>query len=101
MTLGELIEALEHLPGEQTFKWGFSHPHSFRGYYEQLAFEPKDNTTVMEMLEDARKANGSTYTGWKGGEFRMGLGTPVWLATDGCSGCELTEDVLHMLASVE
>ena len=33
MTLGELIKRLEALPQDMILQHGFSHPHSYRGYY--------------------------------------------------------------------
>ena len=53
MTLGELIKALEAAPQDAVCEAGFSDPHSFRGFYEQLAFGRRDNTKVSDMLADA------------------------------------------------
>lgn len=83
MTLGELIAFLEKRDPEQKVPLGFGNPHSYRGYYDELAFEIQADTTVGEMLEAAREALGTTYTGWKGGDFTMGEYTPVWLAEEG------------------
>jgi len=41
---------------------------------------------VSDMLVAARRAVGSTYQGWKGGEFTMTLETRVWIAIEGSSG---------------
>ncbi|MFC9490722.1 hypothetical protein ACFTZM_32240, partial [Streptomyces hydrogenans] len=65
MPLGELITALEAADPDLVLPDGFTHPHSYRGYYHELAFEPAHNATVGEMLADARSALGTTYTGWK------------------------------------
>ena len=86
MTLGELIAALEKLDPDLVVPFGFHHPHSYRGYYDQLAFEPRENVTVGSMLADAREALGTTYEGWKGGDYTMSEWTDVWLAQEGSTG---------------
>jgi hypothetical protein len=86
MTLGELIKRLEKVDPKQEVKMGFSNPHSYRGYYDELAFEPQEDTTVGEMLDWAKSAVGATYTGYKGGEYTMSEWTEVWLATYGQGG---------------
>lgn len=86
MTLGELITALEAADAEQIIPNGFDTPHSYRGYYNELAFEPATDITVAEMLEAARSALGETYEGWKGGQYKMTAHTDCWLAEEGCLG---------------
>ncbi|WP_394436206.1 hypothetical protein [Streptomyces sp. SGAir0957] len=83
MELGELITALEAADPTLVCKRGFNNPHSYRGYYHELAFEPAHNITVGEMLAAARSAVGATYTGWKGGEFTMDRYSDVWLSEEG------------------
>ena len=94
MLLGTLIEILKRADQSAIVPHGFANPHSYRGYYERLAFEPADGVTVASMLLAATEANGSSYGGWKGGDFRMHEDTPVHLATEGCTGAELTESWL-------
>lgn len=86
MELGDLIKALETVDPALAVPHGFGSPHSYRGFYDELAFEPVDNTTAGAMLEAARSAVGHTYGGWKGGEFTMKEWTDCWLAVEGCSG---------------
>ena len=86
MTLDQLIAALEAAPLYLRVPLGFSSPHSYRGYYTDLAFEPQEDTTVGQMLVCAKSALGQTYHGWKGGEYTMEEHTDVWLAEYGCSG---------------
>jgi hypothetical protein len=74
--LGELIEALEKLPEDRVLAVGFDKPHSYRGYYNGLAFEPARNIPVKKMLEAARSAPGNWYQGYKGGTYYMDAGTP-------------------------
>ncbi len=54
MNLIELIEFLEKQNQDIVVPMGFSNPHSYRGNYIDLAFEPKENVTVREMLKDAQ-----------------------------------------------
>lgn len=86
MTLGDLIQALEAADPNRLCPLGFRNPHSYRGYYDELAFEPRRDVLVSDMLSDARSAVGATYCGWKGGEYKMDLFTPVWLAVGGECG---------------
>lgn len=83
LNLGELIAALEAEDPTRTLPLGFANPHSYRGYYDQLAFEPAENVTVGSMLEAARSALGTTYQGWKGGDYEMSAWTECWLAFEG------------------
>jgi len=94
MTLGELIKRLESADPTQVVRWGFGDPHSYRGYYEQLAFEPKENVTVASMLADAKSALGRTFCGYKGGDYVMDEWTSVWIANYGESGGEGIGDIL-------
>lgn len=89
MTLGELIEELEKYPSNQVVAMGFSDPHSYRGDYSNLAFEPIENTTVGEMLSEAKDALGSRFEGYKGGEFKMTEYTDVYIAYYSHCGEEL------------
>ena len=86
MTLRELIDFLTDKDADIVAKIGFANPHSYRGYYDELAFEPAENVTVGKMLESAKKALGTTYCGWKGGDFKMEEYTDVWLAVEGRCG---------------
>lgn len=98
MTLGELIaaleEALETADPEMVVPVGFANPHSYRGYYDELAFEPVAGVTVGSMLACAKGALGSMYQGWKGGEYVMGEHTNVWLSKEGAWSGESIGPVL-------
>ncbi len=83
MTLGALIDALKMLPEDAEISWDFGgHPgpaNSYRGYYEQLAFEPDGGlSTVKAFLSEAQNACGETFDGYKGGEYIMHRGTWIW-----------------------
>lgn len=95
--LEELIAALEAEDPAVALPLGFTNPHSWRGDYSQLAFEPAANVTVGAMLADARSALGATYDGWKGGEYTMGRYTDCYLAERGRTGEELGPILLTLL----
>ncbi len=80
VSLGELIKILEAEDQGKVVPFGFGHPHSYRGYYDELAFEPARNVTVAAMLADCRRSLGATFTGYKGGDFVMKEYTKCWLA---------------------
>lgn len=86
MLLNELIKTLEAADQTLVLPDGFDSPHSYRGYYAELAFEPAHNITVGDMLAAARDALGSTYQGYKGGDYKMTAYTDCWLAEYSCMG---------------
>ncbi len=96
LTLGQIIETLE-LQEDEKLKVGFSKPNSYRGYYECLMFEPRQDITIGEMLSACREANGKVYTGYKGGEFEMGLDTECFMAEWGYGGVPITRILLYSL----
>lgn len=97
LSLGELIGELENHHPAKVVPAGFSRPHSYRGYYTDLAFEVVGYVTVADMLKEARAALGTTYSGWKGGLYTMYEHTPVWLAEQGDCGEALGAILLHLL----
>ena len=102
MDLGELIEKLSAADPETVVPIGFSHPHSYRGYYEQVAFVPESDTTAGAMLAAAQKALGSTHDGWKGGKYTMHEFTECWMAEVGCCGETIGPYLLlYMLGTIE
>lgn len=90
-TLGELITWLEQQDPEMSVRHGFSTPHSDRGSYCDLAFHPEETTSIDQMLENARSALGATFTGWKGGEYKMGEYTDVLIGEYGNCGENITD----------
>lgn len=82
-TLGQLIDYLEECDPEFIVKRGFYNPHSYRGYYEELAFEPVDNISIEEMLNAAKWALGKEFQGYKGGWFGMNEHSYVNIAYQG------------------
>lgn len=87
MTLGTLISELENRPMSQQIE-SIGEPHSYRGYYEDLAFEKNGGLiTVAELLEILNtRCIGQTFTGYKGGDFYMDANTPIWIAGYGSCG---------------
>lgn len=81
--LGDLIEFLESLE-QDALIMGLGSPDSYRGYYDQLAFEPTDQMMVVgRLLADVKECVGRTFTGYKGGEYTMTERTSVWIARYG------------------
>jgi hypothetical protein len=84
-SLGDIIERLKELPQDIPILLGEAE--SYRGYYTDLSFNPLDEPrTVKEALKEAEKANGSTFEGYKGGDFTMARDTPVWFSHYGDTG---------------
>ena len=86
MRLKDLISYLEFKDENAIAVNGFGAPHSYRGWYEQIAFEPVEQTTAGDMLVCAREALGKTFTGWKGGDFYMDGNSFVNIAFQGDCG---------------
>ena len=90
LTLGMFVSVLEsaavyHVRTDQD--GGIDKPHSYRGYYSDLAFEPTpEPTPAATVLPMVRHALGNIYYGYKGGEYPMGSETPLWLAHYGDCG---------------
>lgn len=61
--------------------WGYGP----EGYVKVEGFDSKP-PTISEFLNMLKSTVGKTFMGWKGGEFVMGRGTPVWVANCGNSG---------------
>lgn len=96
--LETIIEILEK-EEDQTLvcPLGFGDPHSYRGFYEDVAFPPKENVTVGEMLRSAKSAVGKTFEGYKGGEFTMSKSSYCWLAKRGDTGETLGPILLRLM----
>lgn len=86
MTLGAFIEALEAMPQDRQIE-GIGHPHSYRGYYSDLAFERiSEKVTVVQALAMCKESMGQVFVGYKGGDYVMGALTPLWIASYSCCG---------------
>ena len=87
MTLGKMIERLEALPADLLI--GLGNPKSYRGYFSDLAFEEITPRPVYALLQDCKACMGKMFHGYKGGEFFMHAGVPVWVAEYGNTGLRL------------
>ncbi|MFJ2206016.1 hypothetical protein [Streptomyces microflavus] len=95
MTLDELLTALGHADQALILPNGFDNPHSYRGYYDELAFEPTENITVADMAAAAWAAMDETFEGYKGGQYTMTGDTDCWLSYEGSAGGEeITTELL-------
>lgn len=92
MTLGKLISELEKVPSYRLIE-NIGEPHSYRGYYEDLAFEKEvGNRTVESLLSELKGVClHNTFEGYKGGYFYMDIQTPLWIADYGSSGVEIVD----------
>lgn len=98
LNLEELIVALEAADPARVVPIGFHRPHSYRGFYEDLAFEITHNITVGDMLAATQSALGTTYQGYKGGDYEMREHTPCWLVLEQrCVGESIGEVFLSLL----
>lgn len=88
MSLDDIITTLAAEDPTRVLPYGFDNPHSYRGYYEDVAFEPATDISVGDMLEAAQSALGATYTAWKGGEFQMAGYSDCWLSMEGSASGE-------------
>lgn len=90
MTLDDLIKRLESFPPDAEIE-GLHYPHSYRGYYSDLAFERGEKTTAARALELAEGCFEAVFEGYKGGYFEMTGTTPVWSAYYGLCGMKLID----------
>ncbi|WP_460441397.1 hypothetical protein [Amycolatopsis stemonae] len=105
LSLGELIARLdrEHQANPtKHVRVGFTSPHSYRGYYEQLAFARAENVAVGDMLAAAQTALGRTFQGWKGGDYTMCDYTETWLVPEeGRTGESIGAVLLDLMLAME
>jgi hypothetical protein len=93
-TLAELIERLDREDPARVVPIGFADPHSYRGFYDELAFSLRRGITAGEMAAAARSALRRTFQGWKGGDYTMCEWTACWLVT---GPGECGESIGHLL----
>lgn len=90
VTLGEMIEALVSVDYSKRVvlsdapDGGLGHAMSYRGYYSDLAFSPtNDQITVGKLLAECNVAMGSTFEGYKGGDYLADEKAPLWVSSYG------------------
>lgn len=86
LKLGEIIQFLTQCNPEHTVcfdfcRMGLGFLNSSRGSYNELAmgFLVGSQRSVKNVLTECIACVDTTFTGYKGGEYRMGLETPVWV----------------------
>lgn len=80
ITLGSFIKLLESVDQKKVISRSLGNLHSFRGHPQHLAISSVSARTVQDMLDEARKAVGQEFTGYKEGEYVMGLHTEIHFA---------------------
>jgi hypothetical protein len=95
LSLGGLIAILERRDQNEPVVFDFcgmlpTHLESYRGYYADLALGHapgggmrSSGPTVSDLLRTMQGAVGKTFTGYKGGEYRMDPGTRLWVDNPG------------------
>ena len=89
MTISDLLGRLSELQPDLLIE-GLGEPHSYRGYYSDLALARLGKSISVAALEETvGEVLGAELIGYKGGEFLMDEGTPVWVASYGSCGNKL------------
>lgn len=92
LTLGKAIEVVDKLPETSSVRFDFNnlypdHPHSYRGYYSDLAFDfTEEKLSAGSFLNFLKGSLDTEYKGYKGGTYKMGENTPLWAANWGSCG---------------
>ena len=108
LTLGEAIERLKGLSGRELVRFDFvdagpGKTHSYRGYYDDLAFAITADTVIAsDFLKACEAALGATFEGYKGGDYVMDEKTPLWAAEWGNLGpaimdMEVRQDIVMLI----
>lgn len=94
LTLGELATLLENMQWDGEERLGFTifYPHSYRGVYNQIAFETMlKPQPIKEAIAVVKSAIGEEFTGYKGGSFEMSSDTPANFGRHGYAwGCPVS-----------
>lgn len=78
MNLKELKEYLESFDKGTVFNFGLSNPFSWRGSYDEVAFNiVEEKTSKEDILSKIEMAYTQTFYGYKGGEYRYNEYTQV------------------------
>lgn len=90
MTIGRLISELKKLPQDKKIE-NICNPHSYRGYYEDLAFNKESGTrTVLSLIEQLQnECLGQIFSGYKGDDYYMDENTPIWISEYGSCGVKI------------
>lgn len=90
-TIREIVAALSNVPDDAPLvidyygtDVGWEDVGSYRGYYDELAIEhAAQDGNVRGLRQKLEAAVGTTYEGYKGGDYTMNGATPVWVSTYG------------------
>lgn len=84
MELKQFKQQIEQAEEGKTFDYGISEPFSWRGSYDEVAFEIIEQPmTREEILANIEKAYTGTFYGYKGGEYTYVDYTEVHFEEDG------------------
>jgi hypothetical protein len=98
--LEEIISTFEALDRDRVLPIGLCRPHSYRGYYCDLAFEVAYNVTVGEVVDMLRGCVGATFEGYKGGDYTMNGYSDCYISQYGSSAGDMIGPVLlHFLTN--
>jgi len=97
--IGELKDFLDRFPDGRICKYGFSSPHSFRGYYDEAAVEPCHDVTIAEMKAVIDTLLTDTFVGWKGGDFNYNILTPIHFSRIGYAD-DLDQEMVQIILSI-
>ncbi len=102
MTLGNMINLLKMFNPEERIRYDFgyfvpTYFMSWRGDYSHLAlgYQEYKDVFVKDLLGLCCQANGMTFEGYKGGNYKMNLNTPIWIANQGFSGNTIPETIIQ------
>lgn len=96
--LGDIADAFAALDPGTVLPIGLADPHSYRGYYQELAVELCGPTTAGEIATMLKGCIGRTFEGYKGGDYTMRRFTDVYIAEYGSAGGDMIGPVLlHFL----
>lgn len=86
LKLGEIIQFLASCDPDKNCQFDFARIglefiNSSRGSYDELAIGYKDNSCrqVKNVLTEFEACVGTSFEGYKGGNYQMGLDTLVWV----------------------
>lgn len=97
MILMEIVERLRKEPLDKVVPLGWDEAYSWRGDYAELAVNAAKDV-VGDMISVLENANGATFTGYKGGEYKMGNFTDVYLDRYGeCPGNKISYYLLEFM----
>lgn len=87
MRLGDFSNIFLNMKNDSfVFKEAFGNTHSYRGYYDEVAFERVSNVTLKQVKESVDAAFNNEFSGYKGGVYRYDSDTTAHLTYYGtCS----------------